>query len=124
MRDNTPTARLEDTPTPEQDLSTTPEPDFEFQEGQDTILARAALPQVAGVTSGPQPGHLALTLEGGEQVHISPDLVKWAALQPGGRGVPPMVFIAWPDRSTSIYAVPDALLPELLVYFPDPEEQS
>lgn len=124
MRENTPTDRLEDTPDTEQDLSTTPEPDFEFQEGQDTVIARAALPQLASVTPGPQPGHLTLTLEGGEQVHISPELVKWAGLQPGRHGGTPMVVVGWPDRDTTLYVVPAGLVPELLLYFPDPEEQA
>lgn len=124
MRDNTPTDRLDDTPTPEQDSSTPPEPDFEFQEGQDTILARAALPQVIDVIPGPQAWHLTLKLEGGAQVELAPDRMKWAALHPGGQGVGPMVVIGWLDRTSVVYAVPAALLPELLPFFPGLEEQS
>ena len=94
MRDNTPTARLEDTPTPEQDLSTTPEPDFEFQEGRETVLAPAELPQVARLIPRVQAWHLTLELEDGEQVDLSPDRMKWVALHPGGQGVEPRYRLA------------------------------
>ena len=110
MRDNTPTARLEDTPTSEQDLSTTP--------------VRAAPPQVVDVICGPQAWHLTLELEDGERVDLSPDRMKWAALHPGGQGIGPMVVIGWLDRTSVVYAVPTTLLPELLPYFPGLEEQS
>lgn len=122
MRDNTSTARLEDTPTPEQDSSTAPEPDFEFQEGQDTVIARAALPQVIDVIPGPQAWHLTLKLEGGAQVELAPDRMKWAALHPGGLSIGPVLTVCWAATEYTAYAAPAALLPVLLPYFPGLEE--
>ena len=124
MRDNTPTDRLDDTPTPEQDLSTAPEPDVEFQEGEETILARAELPQVVDVIPGPQAWYLTLELEGGERVDLSPDRMKWAALHPGGGGIGPVLTVCWAAAEYTAYAAPAALLPVLLPYFPGLEEQS
>lgn len=133
MRDNTPTDRLDQTPSPEQDPSSTPEPDFEFQEGAELIVDApftriprvrvdraalyAALPRVARVLPGAQPRHFILELEDGSQVHLSPELVTWAALHPEDHEIGPVIVIRWPDALAE-YAAPAALLPELQPYFP------
>ena len=113
MCENPLTDRLEDTPTPE----ATP--------GREArAAAYAALPKVARLIPGAQPQYLTLELESGEQVDLSPGRIKWAALHPDGQDMGPAIVIGWPDRTSVVYAVPTALLPELLPYFPGLEEQS
>ncbi|KQR15596.1 hypothetical protein [Deinococcus sp. Leaf326] len=112
MRDNTPTARLEDTPTPE----ATPG-------REDRAAAYAALPRVARLIPGAQPWHLTLELDSGEQVDLSPGRMRWAALHPSSR-FGPALTVNWAPGEHTVYAVPAELLPELLPYFPGLEEQS
>jgi hypothetical protein len=67
MRDNIPTARLEDSPVPQPHHH----------------AALAQLPRVTCVSPGLDAGHLTLELHGGEWVHLAPEHTARLALGAG-----------------------------------------
>lgn len=83
--------------------------------------AYSALPKVARIVPGGQPWEVALELDNGEWVDLSPGRMRWAALHPSYR-FGPAVTVNWAPGEHTVYAVPTELVPELLPYFPGVED--